>query len=525
MKQELITAFCEENMKTIYTYALSRVSRREDAEDLAGEIILALLSSASRLRDEEALYGYIWSIAGNTCKKFLRRKNRQAAEPLEQETLEQFASEEDFAEELAQEAGRQEQLRRLRRELTLLSREYRDCTLCYYFEGLSCQETAEKLGISLEMTKYYLFKTRKLLKEGIGMEREYGTKSYKPAPFTFRTLFAAHYNPEYLHLFNRLLPGNILLSAYYTPVTIKELALELGVPTAYLENETALLVKYGLLHVLPAGREPGSGRDRYQTDMIIFTEEYMGELYEKLTPLCLAELIGILQALLNQLPALRAIGFQGAEFTDNRLLWPLLWLLLHRGNNCFGQRIADRCAYHMLYGDTSGINTGTNYRETDGPYTTYGFAGYSHIDDSHAACFADFGVLPPENRYLSRNIQEVRDAVSAGASEYVLFDQAQLSQAEKLLDPQIQAMADLYEKMHALAVELLQAHAPKSVAGLIPDVIGKTLFFDTVGLLGKCALDSGLLQLSGEAGPLAVFIYRTTPADSICQQHDCISKN
>lgn len=64
MKQELITAFCEENMKTIYTYALSRVSRREDAENLTGEIILALLSSASRLRDEEALYGYIWSIAG-----------------------------------------------------------------------------------------------------------------------------------------------------------------------------------------------------------------------------------------------------------------------------------------------------------------------------------------------------------------------------------------------------------------------------------------------------------------------------
>ncbi len=52
MEQNQVAAFAEENMKTIYAYALSRVSNREDAEDLAGDILLALLSSASRLRVE-----------------------------------------------------------------------------------------------------------------------------------------------------------------------------------------------------------------------------------------------------------------------------------------------------------------------------------------------------------------------------------------------------------------------------------------------------------------------------------------
>jgi hypothetical protein len=33
------------------------------------------------------------------------------------------------------------------------------------------------------MVKYYLFKTRKILKEGIGMTREYGEKSYNPGTF------------------------------------------------------------------------------------------------------------------------------------------------------------------------------------------------------------------------------------------------------------------------------------------------------------------------------------------------------
>ena len=528
MEQNQVAAFAEENMKTIYAYALSRVSNREDAEDLAGDILLALLSNASRLRDEEALYGFVWSVAGNTYKKFLRRKSRHALDPLPQDTLEQLASQEDFTEELALEADRQERITKLRRELSLLSREYRECTLCYYFQGLSCQETAQKLGISLNMTKYYLFKTRKLLKEGIGMEREYGIKSYQPSKFCFKTVFHGIYNPEYKNLFNRLLPGNILLSAYYSPVTVRELALETGVPTAYLEDEVALLVKYGLLNKLPAKGEscpdntlkhdktpePGgrtvtkqspSGRDRYQTNMIVFTEEYMGELYEQLTPLCTGQLTEILSSLRSQLVPLRAIGFCGADLEDDRLLWPLFWMVIHRGN----LRCDKPYSFHPLYADATGINVGLAYTETDGPYETYGFAGYSRINEDYAAAFADFGVLPPKNRYLQRPVQTVSDAIYSGSGKYVIFNQAQLSKVEALLEPQFLAMADLYGQMISLAQTILQSHAPQSVAELIPDVIGKTLFFDTVGLLGKCALDSGSLHLPDTEEPLAVFLYRT----------------
>lgn len=503
MEQNLIADFAQENMKTIYAYALSRVSNREDAEDLAGDILLALLSCASRLRDEEALYGFVWSVAGNTYKKFLRKRNRQPIDPLSQDDLEQLADPENFTLELEQEEVRREQLARLRRELSLLSREYRECTLCYYFQGLSCRETAKKMGISLDMTKYYLFKTRKLLKEGIGMEREYGTKSYQPAKFTFSTLFSGSYNPEYVNLFNRLLPGNILYSAYYSPVTIRELALETGVPTAYLEDEAALLVKYGLLQAL-------SGRDRYQTNMILYTEEYMKELYEKLGALCTGQLTNILTTMSEQLTALKAIGFQGADLEDERLLWPLFWLVLHRGYNLSNQRSSGQYSYQMLYTHAEGINVGIiNSADEESPFTTYGFAGYSRIDENYAAAFADFGILPLKNRYLHHDVQAVKDAVYAGSGEYVLFKGTQLSEVEHLLQSQILAMADLYEQMISAAQELLLSHAPESVAELVPNVVGKTLFFDTVGLLGKCALDSGALRLPDTDYPLAVFLYST----------------
>jgi hypothetical protein len=136
---------------------------------------------------------------------------------------------------------------------------------------MSCSEVSEKLGISLEMVKYYLFKTRKILKEGIGMIREYGEKSYKPGKFHFHTLVDQHSNAQYADLFQRKLPGNILLSAYYTPMTVSELSLELGISTVYMEDEIDLLVRYGFLKAV-------SGT-KFQTNMIIFTKAYEKEIF------------------------------------------------------------------------------------------------------------------------------------------------------------------------------------------------------------------------------------------------------
>ena len=61
MTQDRIYAFVEENMKTIFAYACSRVPHKQEAEDLAGDIIAALLAAAGRIRSEEALFGYVWT--------------------------------------------------------------------------------------------------------------------------------------------------------------------------------------------------------------------------------------------------------------------------------------------------------------------------------------------------------------------------------------------------------------------------------------------------------------------------------
>ena len=115
MQTANVTQFIEENLKTIFAYALSRVSGKEDAEDLTNDIVVAILQSADKLKTPEAFYGYVWGIAANTYRKFLRKRERQQQEVhvdvLQQEGstdsssegsgYDRFASEDDFAEELA----------------------------------------------------------------------------------------------------------------------------------------------------------------------------------------------------------------------------------------------------------------------------------------------------------------------------------------------------------------------------------------------------------------------------------------
>lgn len=73
MDYEKAAEIVAENLKTIYAYALSRVSKQADAEDLASDIALSVIESAPKLKCDDAFYGYLWKTAANRYKKYLTR--------------------------------------------------------------------------------------------------------------------------------------------------------------------------------------------------------------------------------------------------------------------------------------------------------------------------------------------------------------------------------------------------------------------------------------------------------------------
>ena len=148
---------------------------------MTNDIICEVLKCAHRLKNDDAFYGFMWRIAENTFKKMIRKSNFQTIEFDESFVGTYWATPEE-------EYLKTEELQLLRRELSLLSKQYRETTVAYYIYGRSCSEISADFGISTEMVKYYLFKTRKILKEGIGMSRAFGEKKLSSRNFSYGLL-------------------------------------------------------------------------------------------------------------------------------------------------------------------------------------------------------------------------------------------------------------------------------------------------------------------------------------------------
>ena len=163
MTEAQAAEWISEHMTALYGYAFARLYNKSDVDDLVSEIICALLSSARRLRDDGAFHGFVWRTAENTFRKFIRRAARDGetwADDGGPNGVYAPSAEDAYME--GEEKDRM--LFLLRRELALLSKTHREICLAYYADRKSCSRIAEEQGISVEMVKYHLFKTRRLLK-------------------------------------------------------------------------------------------------------------------------------------------------------------------------------------------------------------------------------------------------------------------------------------------------------------------------------------------------------------------------
>ncbi len=503
MKIRKAKEFVEENLKTVFAYSLSRLNNKEDAEDLTFEIVTAILENADKIKNDNAFYGYVWKIASNTYKNFL--KKRQALRF--NELSDNIPDDTDITAGIIE----KENVSNLRREIALLSRQYRECTVAYYYDDMSCAQISDKFGISDNMVKYYLFKTRKILKEGICMERQFGQKSFRPEPFEFITIFSGKHSKEYHNLFSRKLPGQILLSAYYVPMSARELSTELGIGTVYLEDELDLLQKYNLITKLPTGK--------YLTDLVIFTDEFACEFYkkcEKFTCDILSDVFLRIKAKLNEI---RKLCHTAQKLSENRLLWGILFPLMLEGHRNFEEKHTDADRKSSLYDGAFGINYGITETKSKQEFSAGAFAGYSRIDENFYAIASDFGILPPENRYFegcNRNIlkEKLYTEQKNGSYEILILSEHEKNQIAQLLSEEISLIETLYNKLFEESCHIMSMHAPKQTSNIQKSIIFGTLFFRTVGFIGGCAVRSKALSLPDFIGPAAVCIIKSVPDTS-----------
>lgn len=474
MDNAIIKNFVSENMKTFFAYALNRSSNQADAEELTSEIILAILGSADNLKDDNAIYGFVWAIANNTYKKFLSKKKKSIYVEMD-ETI--AHKNEDICDLVLQD----EEIKKLRRELTLLSKEYRICTVAYYFQHMGCKEIAENNHFSPEMVKYYLFKARKILKEGIDMERQYGEKSFNPVTFEFRVIFEKQANLDYMKLFNRKISGNILVSAYYTPVSVQELSLELGISTAYLEDELDLLERHGLILK--------NGKNKYQTNIIIFTENYANELIEKTKSVLEKGAQKIYSSMLKKIDRMKQVEFYGNDFTDNQLLWlGVIILLFHHTDD------RKKLPYQELIPGCRGAAFGYDYRGALHEHYLDAYAGFSQISEDLYATFINLHALGNMKcKYKYDDKSELINMIHECKADFpVITKEAKLELLE-ILYSEVKMTTDLYDDIAEIAANLLIEHSPSKLAEKAKSYVHLELNNTFLGMLPDMMIQEKLL--------------------------------
>lgn len=311
--EELMKRYAEDYMAQMFYFCLKKTRNGKEAEDLAGDISLNIIAALGKGTVPVNFSAWVWQIARNAYSRWVFRRH-QGLGPGEADISEYEIA--DGRKSMEEERIYEEELKLLRRELAFIAADYRDILVAYYMETKKTQEIADALNLPKGTVVSKLFRARKILKEGMEMAREFGSKSYKPENVEF---CASGYVTESLPwgAVARKMPTNILLEAAQNPSTLEELAISLGTALPYMEEEVELLEKATLL------KKVGN---QYITNFLIISKEARMQLYYLMrgNSQVRSELLDKIVS--ETLGELRRLGIVRGGMDDNSLKW---WAVIY----------------------------------------------------------------------------------------------------------------------------------------------------------------------------------------------------
>lgn len=490
METAELNAKINQAAKSIFSFCAARTGSRQEAEDLAQDILCELVKTVPNLRNTAAFYGFMWGVAENTYRQWCKKRKRERA----------FYPLEDIADKNAnplQALEAASDIACLRRELSLLSEKYRRAAVLYYLHGKSCLQIAGKLSVSESMVKYLLFKARKILKEGMKMERNYGEQSYNPKDLNLLYMGEGP-NPYWNLLEGNKMRQNILWACYNDKLPAEEISLQIGVALPYMENDLKTLTEAGLL------KKDGF---RFQTNIIILTQAFEQEKGQRLLPLQ-KEIAKTLRDFIDEKEKeIRQVAFQGAGMSQNALKWHMVTMLLFSAyQETAMQFFAENAAPKTPFGQSAYIwgrefiEGGFNCchmsgQEWNTDISLYFMDWLARPDILHTDFYGQakwvkvyrqlaYGLLANPNEYeeevLAEMLRKGYVTRAAGKLEIAMpvYSKAQYSAMKALQGNTYETVCYILQKMHTAAAGLLTNHIPPHLKKQAAPIAAMGLFQD-----------------------------------------------
>jgi RNA polymerase sigma-70 factor (ECF subfamily) len=155
----------------IYGLAMSILKNESDAEEATQDVFLTVVQKAHTFKGNSALYSWIYRICVNTCLMRLRGKRRGETVSIE-DFMPVFTEDgmhasliDDWSKEVERKALDKELGQVIQRFTGDLSEKYRVVFVLSDVEGLSNEETAQILGLTVPAVKSRLHRARLYLRE------------------------------------------------------------------------------------------------------------------------------------------------------------------------------------------------------------------------------------------------------------------------------------------------------------------------------------------------------------------------
>ncbi|MBD5156309.1 MAG: hypothetical protein HDT13_01525 [Butyrivibrio sp.] len=239
MIKQKADALITEYLPKIYGFAVSKSFSYDEAEDLCSDIVNELYRSLLAADKIYNVDGYVWRISAHVYSKFVSSKKKHQGISIDGMDIpfhDEYFSDED------------EDLLRLRREISFLTKVRREIVYSYYYENKSIAAISSAMNLPVGTVKWHLNKARNDLKEGFVMERKIGKLGLKPIKatgFGHSGNPGANGGPEFY--LGDSLNLNIVYSVYREPKTTEEIAEELGATPVLIEEKIDFLERNGFL--------------------------------------------------------------------------------------------------------------------------------------------------------------------------------------------------------------------------------------------------------------------------------------
>ena len=316
--------FDKEILQKLFYFSLKKTGDPYEAEELVQETAIEMLRMLNNGYQPDNFTAWIWTVIRKRYARWYKKKKSKLSR-FEPEDVSEYAeiASDDFVED---NILYNEDIELLRRELALLTKDYREIVVSYYIESRKIEEISTIIGLPEGTVKRKLYEARQNIKEGMKMVRTKGQRSY--APDEIYISYTVNNSPDPYpyglpwNLMKQLSSKNIALELYNNPLTLEELSLSLGIALPYIEDELTVLLENDVIIKCPDGR--------LETNFIIFnaeTQQRIMEITEETGKSISPLICGTIE---KNMERIKNIGFINNDMPSEYLNWCLLHLSFNK---------------------------------------------------------------------------------------------------------------------------------------------------------------------------------------------------